>query len=81
MVTAMTRELANYGSYVNRLEITIDNLSSTANALDSSRSIIEDTDYAIESTNLSRTQIVAQAATAILAQANTSQQTVLALLQ
>ena len=81
VVTAMTRELANYGSYVNRLEITIDNLSSTANALDSSRSIIEDADYAIESTNLSRTQIVAQAATAILAQANTSQQTVLALLQ
>ena len=80
-ISGMTRELAQYGSYVNRLEITIDNLSSTANSLDSSRSKIEDADYARESTELSRTQIISQAATAILAQANTSQQTVLALLQ
>ena len=81
VITGMTRELAQYGSYVNRLEVTVDSLSATANALDSSRSKIEDADYAVESTELSRTQIIAQAATAILAQANTSQQTVLALLQ
>ena len=80
-ITGMTRELALYGSYINRLQITVDNLSSKATELDSSRSRIEDADYAAESTELSRTQIISQAATAILAQANTSQQTVLALLQ
>ena len=80
-ITGMTRELAQYGSYLSRLEITVDNLSSNANSLDASRSKIEDTDYAKESTELSRTQIISQAATSILAQANTSQQTVLALLQ
>lgn len=80
-ITGMTRELALYGSYINRLQITVDNLSSKATELDSSRSKIEDADYAAESTELSRTQIISQAATAILAQANTSHQTVLALLQ
>ena len=77
----MTKELANYGSYINRLEITVDNLSGRATQLDASRSKIEDSNYATESTELSRTQIIAQAATAILAQANASQQSVLALLQ
>jgi flagellin len=48
---------------------------------EASRSQIEDADYAIASTELSRTGIMQQAATAVLAQANTSQQTVLKLLQ
>jgi flagellin len=80
-IAGMTKELANYGSYINRLEITVDNLSGRATQLDASRSKIEDSNYATESTELSRTQIIAQAATAILAQANASQQSVLALLQ
>jgi flagellin len=46
-----------------------------------SRSRIEDADYAVETTNLSRQTIVSQAATAMLTQANQAQQTVLALLQ
>jgi flagellin len=48
---------------------------------EASRSQIEDADYAKASTELARTQIMQQAATAVLAQANTSQQTVLKLLQ
>jgi flagellin len=80
-VTGMTRELANNGAYVNRLQISADNLTAVATSLEKSRSQVEDADYALESTELARTQIIAQAATAMLAQANASPQTILALLQ
>jgi flagellin len=72
---------ANMGAVMNRLEHVIDNLTSVVMNSEASRSQIEDADYAQASTELARTQIMQQAATAVLAQANTSQQTVLKLLQ
>ncbi|MDO9279928.1 MAG: flagellin [Polaromonas sp.] len=69
------------GAVMNRLEHVIDNLSNVVINTEASRSLILDADYASASSELSRTQIMKQAATAVLAQANTDQQTVLKLLQ
>ena len=68
------------GAIMNRLEHVIDNLTNVSMNSSASRSQIEDADYAKASTNLAKSQIMSQAATAVLAQANTSQQTVLKLL-
>jgi len=76
-----TAELAKYGAYMNRLEYASDNLLNVAQNTDASRSRIEDADYAAETSELAKTQIIAQAGTAMLAQANQIKQTVLALLQ
>ena len=80
-ITKASEELAKYGSYTNRLEYAADNLSNIAANTDASRSRIEDADYAKETSELAKTQIIAQAGTAMLAQANQIKQTVLALLQ
>ena len=80
-ITAVSAERAMYGSYISRLQAAANNLTNVAQNQDQSRSRIEDTDYAVETSELSRTQIIAQASTAMLAQANQSKQTVLALLQ
>ncbi len=72
---------ANMGAVINRLTYAMDNLSNVSTNSAASRSQIEDADYAQASTELARTQIMQQAATAVLAQANMSQQTVLQLLQ
>jgi len=72
---------ATMGAVMNRLEHTISNLSNVSTNLSASRSQIQDADYAAASTELAKTQIMQQAATAVLAQANTSQQTVMKLLQ
>ena len=72
---------ATMGAVMNRMEHVISNLSNVTINLSASRSQIEDADYAAASTELAKTQIMQQAATAVLAQANTSQQTVLKLLQ
>ncbi len=72
---------ANMGAVMNRLTHVIDNLSNVVTNSAHSRSRIEDADYAQASTDLARAQIIQQAATAVLAQANTSQQSVLKLLQ
>jgi len=69
------------GAVMNRLEHVIDNLNNVSMNAQASRSQIEDADYAQASTELAKTQIMQQAATAVLAQANTSQQSVLKLLQ
>ena len=71
---------ATMGAVMNRMEHVINNLSNVSTNLSASRSQIEDADYAQASTDLAKTQIMQQAATAVLAQANTSQQTVLKLL-
>jgi len=68
------------GAIMNRLEHVIDNLTNVSMNSAASRSQIEDADYAKASTSLAKSQIMSQAATAVLAQANTSQQTVLKLL-
>jgi len=69
------------GSAINQLTYAADNMSNIAMNTAASRSRIEDTDYAQASTELARTQIIQQAATAMLAQANQSPQSVLALLK
>ena len=80
-ITEAAEELAKYGAYINRLETAQDNLLNVAANTDASRSRIEDADYARETTSLAKTQIISQASTAMLAQANQIKQTVLALLQ
>jgi flagellin len=72
---------AKSGAYQNRLDYAINVLSESVENITASRSRIQDTDYALEATNLAKAQIISQAATAMLAQANQSQQTVLQLLQ
>jgi flagellin len=74
-------ERAKYGAYMSRLEHSSDNLLNVAQNTDQSRSRIEDADYAVETSELARTQIISQAATAMLAQANQAKQGVLQLLQ
>jgi len=80
-INGATAEQAKYGAYISRLQYAADNLSNVATNSDQSRSRIQDADYAVETTALARTQIIAQASTAMLAQANQVKQTVLALLQ
>jgi flagellin len=69
------------GAVMNRLDYIMDNLANVSMNTEASRSQIEDADYAKASTDMARTQIMQQAATAVLAQANMDQQTVLKLLQ
>ena len=69
------------GATQNRLNSTVDNLSNIVMNTEASRSRIQDTDYAVETTQLARAQIIQQAATAMLAQANQQPQMVLSLLQ
>ena len=69
------------GATMNRLVYTADNLSNVSANLSASRSSIMDTDYATASSTLSKSQIIQQAATAMLAQANQQPQSVLALLK
>jgi flagellin len=72
---------ATLGASMSRLEYASDNLTNVAQNTSAARSRILDADYAAETTELARTQIIQQAATAMLAQANQSQQQVLALLR
>jgi flagellin len=71
----------NLGAIQNRLEVTVNNLTTTSSNLEEARSRIEDADFSTETTNLAKAQILSQASTAMLAQANQSQQTVLSLLR
>jgi flagellin len=80
-ITAASQERATYGAYINRLEHASNNLTNVARHQEQSRSRIADADYAVETSALSRTTIIAQAATAMLAQANAAKQNVLSLLQ
>jgi flagellin len=77
----VNRTRATMGAVMNRMEHVIDNLTNVSTNTTQSRSQVEDADYAKASSEMARAQIIAQAATAVLAQANTSQQTVLKLLQ
>jgi flagellin len=80
-ITAVNTERASYGAAINQLEFASDNLANVAQNTSASRSRILDTDYASETTELARTQIIQQAATAMLSQANQQAQSVLALLK
>jgi flagellin len=74
-------ERAKLGSYMSRLQHAADNLQNVSTNTSASLSQIADADYATETTELARTQIISQASTAMLAQANQVKQTVLSLLQ
>ena len=80
-LTNVNEKRSDYGAAINRLEYTADNLANVAQNTSASRSRILDTDYASETTELARTQIIQQAATAMLSQANQQAQSVLALLK
>jgi flagellin len=80
-ITALNSQRSTIGAAVNRLSHALDNLSNVAANATDSRSKIEDTDYATATSDLARQQIIAQAATAILAQANQQPQYVLSLLK
>ena len=69
------------GAVQNRFESTITNLNNTTNNLSAARSRIEDADYAVEVSNMTRAQILQQAGTSVLAQANQTTQGVLSLLR
>jgi len=80
-INTITDMRASMGAYQNRLTASIANLEVSSMNLQASRSRILDTDYAKETTNLAKSQIIQQAATAMLAQANQSAQSVLSLLK
>jgi flagellin len=78
-ITTMAGNRANYGAVSNRLEYTVSNLMNVAEYTASARSRIEDADFAAESARLAKAQVLQQTGTAMLAQANASQQLVLSL--
>ena len=80
-IVNVNTQRAIFGASINRLEYAMDNLANVSQNTAASRSRILDADYAAESTELARTQIIQQAGTAMLAQANQQAQSVLALLK
>ena len=80
-LSAINSQRAKYGAIQSRFQSTIDNLSITSENLSASRSRIRDTDFAAETANLTRAQILQQAGTAMLAQANALPQNVLSLIR
>jgi flagellin len=80
-LTAVNTFRSTLGAKINRMTSTADNLSNVSLNTSASRSRIEDTDYAKATTSLARSQIIQQAGTAMLAQANQQPQSVLSLLQ
>ncbi len=80
-IGGLNTQRATFGAAMNRLEYAVDNLTNVSQNASASRSRILDADYAAESTELARTQIIQQAGTAMLAQANQQAQSVLTLLK
>ena len=80
-ITSVNTQRATVGAAINQWTYAVDNLASVKTNAEASRSRILDTDYAAETSELARTQIIQQAGTAMLAQANQLPQTVLSLLQ
>ena len=80
-IAGVDAKRATIGAAVNTLEYAVDNLANASQNTQAARSRIADADYASETTELARTQIIAQASTAMLSQANQAAQGVLALLK
>ena len=80
-INTVNAQRAKMGSVSNRLDSTVNNLTNISTNLQAGRGRIEDADFAAETTNLAKTQILQQASTAMLAQANAAKQNVLSLLQ
>ena len=80
-LSLVNAQRANFGAGINQLTYAADNMGNISTNMSASRSRIEDTDYAVATTALAKTQIIQQAATAMLAQANQQPQSVMALLK
>ena len=80
-LAAVSAQRAQFGALQSRFETTIANLATSSENVSAARSRIQDTDFAVETANLSRAQILQQAGTAMLAQANALPQNVLSLLK
>jgi flagellin len=80
-IDELNAQRANLGAYSNRLDSTVKNLTNIVTNLEAGRGRVEDADFAAETTNLAKAQILQQASMAMLAQANASKQGVLSLLQ
>jgi flagellin len=80
-IGAVSGQRAKFGALQSRFETTISSLNTTSENLSASRSRVQDADFAVETANLSRAQILQQAGTAMVAQANQLPQGVLALLR
>jgi flagellin len=80
-IQTVNSQRANLGAVSNRMDNTVSNLTNVVINLEGGRGRIEDADFAAESTSLAKSQILQQASTAMLAQANASKQSVLSLLQ
>ena len=80
-IKSVNIQRSKLGAVSNRLNHTVNNLTNISSNLSAAKGGIEDADFALETTNLAKNQILQQASTAMLAQANASQQNVLALLR
>jgi flagellin len=80
-IMTVNNQRSELGAVSNRLNHTVNNLTNISSNLSAAKGGIEDTDFAVETTNLAKHQILQQASTAMLAQANASKQNVLALLR
>ena len=80
-INTLSGAQADVGSYINRLQFNVSNLSQAAVVAEKTLGTIMDADYAKETSNLAKNQILSQAATSMLAQANSNKQNVLTLLQ
>jgi flagellin len=80
-LTTIASARASLGASQNRLAVTVENITSTVTNLTDARSRIEDVDFSAETTNLAKAQILSQASTAMIAQANQAQQGVLSLIR
>ena len=80
-IASVNKQRGALGAVSNRLNSTVANLTNISTNLQAGKGRIEDADFAAETTNLAKTQILQQASTAMLAQANASKQNVLSLLQ
>jgi flagellin len=80
-LSSVNKQRAQYGALENRFDSTISNLATSTSNLSASRSRITDTDFASETANMTRAQILQQAGTSMLAQANSLPNGVLSLLR
>jgi flagellin len=80
-IKTVNTQRSELGAVSNRLSHTVSNMTNISTNLSAARGGIEDADFALETTNLAKNQILQQASTAMLAQANASKQNVLSLLQ
>jgi len=80
-ITALSTQRGLLGAYQNQIEYTVSNTTELASNLSAARSSVQDTDYASETASLTKGQILQQAATAMLAQANQMPNVILSLLK